>query len=257
MAEMVVGGAGLLRPAPQNPMIENIRANSMREPACNLRDLTDAADGRPCFLFGGGPSLENAIPPIRRALDAGFDPLMVAVDRAAKPLHAGGIRPQVICSLDYQEITQWHCKGLHLHDTILIANTSVHPSVPRLFPDVVWYNVAPVLGRPLEPSKAESYRLFPRVDTLNFSPGLVGGEALAVSVWFKPSRIVLCGYDCGGEPKRDQVLANLARWIEMMVPVLGCPVWNTSKIRTIQRGVRCLSIQAALLECGAPLVAGG
>lgn len=234
-------------PISDKVLTDNIRANSLREGVCNLRDLEGAASGRPCFLLGTGPSFNAATYILGKAIAGGFDPLVISVDRGLPYAQRLGVFPQLTVAIDYQAIAADLVKPADTLSTVLVANTAVNPAVPKFFPDVVWYNVAPVAGRPVENAKRVSYALFPRADILQFSPGLVGGEALMVANFLRPDKIILIGFDCWeARGPQSKALAGLARFVEIMVPNFSCPVWNCSGRATISAGVECMGIDEAI-----------
>ena len=90
-----------------------------------------ALDGRfqgvPALVVGAGPSLDNNLAALRKVSDRA---LLIAVDTAVRPLHAAGIRPHLVVSVDPAEANARHLQGLPDPQGLwLVAEGSLTPDV--------------------------------------------------------------------------------------------------------------------------------
>ncbi len=89
--------------------------------------------GVPVVVVGAGPSLDDALPILKAKR-----PVIVAVDRAARPLLAAGITPDWIVSVELNPVGALKLRGLRgLEQTPLLF----HPSC---CPDTVWEYPGPL-----------------------------------------------------------------------------------------------------------------
>lgn len=97
--------------------------------------LKDAAKGIPAIVVSAGPSLNDDIDELRRAQDRA---IIISADSALSPLLKNGIKPHIVCTLDFQALNfekfspfidperQW--------DFILVAMIKGCPLIHKRFP---------------------------------------------------------------------------------------------------------------------------
>ncbi|MBI1190596.1 MAG: DUF115 domain-containing protein [Tepidisphaera sp.] len=104
--------------------------------APGIRDLRDAAKGRPAIIVAAGPSLRRNIdllsqPGIRDRV------VIIAVQTVLRPLLAKGIRPHFVTALDYHEISRRFYEGLSAADVegvTLVAEPKCNPAILAAWP---------------------------------------------------------------------------------------------------------------------------
>lgn len=104
--------------------------------SAGIRDLKDAAVGRPAIIVSAGPSLH-------RNIDLLLDPtvrervVIIAVQTVLKPLLGKGIRPHFVTALDYHEISHRFYEGLTAGDVegvTLVAEPKCNPAILAAWP---------------------------------------------------------------------------------------------------------------------------
>ncbi|MFA6045212.1 MAG: 6-hydroxymethylpterin diphosphokinase MptE-like protein, partial [Phycisphaerales bacterium] len=117
--------------------------------AAGIRDLKDAAAGRPAIIVAAGPSL-------RRNIDLLLDPavrervVIIAVQTVLKPLLAKGIRPHFVTALDYHEISRRFYEGLSAKDVegvTLVAEPKCNPAILAAWPGALRFVADDTLDR--------------------------------------------------------------------------------------------------------------
>jgi hypothetical protein len=107
--------------------------------APGVRDLENAAKGRPAVVVSAGPSLKRNIellsrPGVRDRV------VIVAVQTVLKTLLEHGIRPHFVTALDYHEISRRFYEGLTPADVrgvTLVAEAKANPAILDAFPGVI------------------------------------------------------------------------------------------------------------------------
>ena len=103
--------------------------------ALNLRHIATASDaqifyrqfeGLPFLLIAAGPSLEDALGYLS-ALRERF--VLLAVDTALGVLLQNGIEPDFVISVDPQLLNARHFDGCFAPNTVLLAESCIHPSI--------------------------------------------------------------------------------------------------------------------------------
>ncbi|MFA5519471.1 MAG: 6-hydroxymethylpterin diphosphokinase MptE-like protein, partial [Spirochaetota bacterium] len=86
--------------------------------------------GIPAIVVGAGPSLIKSLDFIRENMHRA---LIVAVDTSYKILLDNGIVPHFCIAVDPQIINARYLEGTGETTTVLVADPTVHPSIPRFF----------------------------------------------------------------------------------------------------------------------------
>ncbi len=109
----------------------NCRENLPMIRACpGVRDLAGILAGVPVVVAAAGPSLDEAIPilAMRR-------PLVIALDRAARPLLEAGITPDWIVGVEHSPLGAEKMRGLKgLEKIPFVFHPCIHPDTLRLYP---------------------------------------------------------------------------------------------------------------------------
>ena len=108
-------------------VLANLPAVLQGSPVLSL--LSQAA-GVPALLIGPGPSLEEAIPWIRKVKDSA---LLIAVDTAHRILKMQGIQADLVVSLDFTELNYKHFEGFDSDEAFLIAFPGIDPRIPQKY----------------------------------------------------------------------------------------------------------------------------
>lgn len=113
-----------------------------------IRDLMDAAKGRPGVVVSAGPSLARNVD-LLRGEESRF--VIVATQTVLKTLLAKGIRPHFVCALDWSDISRRFYEGLTreaVEGVHLVVTPTVNPAVPEAWPGVLrmtWDAIADML----------------------------------------------------------------------------------------------------------------
>ena len=100
----------------------------------NTNELHLAARGSPAICVGAGPSLAKNVDLLRDP-DVRRNVVVVCAQTTLKPLLDRGIRPDIVTSLDYSEISRRFFESLPpLEDVTLVAEPKAHPAVFDSFP---------------------------------------------------------------------------------------------------------------------------
>src|SRR5262245_8545040 len=93
--------------------------------------LRSSCAGLPAVVVAAGPSLDRNLAELRAAADR---VLVIAVDTAARPLLAAGIRPQLVVAVDPSELNARHLRQLpDVRGMWLVAEGSLDPAVLAQF----------------------------------------------------------------------------------------------------------------------------
>ena len=122
-------------------LTNTIRNASALVAGSDIRALRDAYRGIPAVITAAGPSLDNALDPLRDLRDRG---LLIACDTTLRPLIANGVTPQLVVGADPGERNARHFQAVgDCHDTWLVAESALDPSVaPRFGNRSFWFRVA-------------------------------------------------------------------------------------------------------------------
>ncbi|MDX2016299.1 MAG: 6-hydroxymethylpterin diphosphokinase MptE-like protein [Planctomycetota bacterium] len=107
--------------------------------APGVKDLENAAKGRPAVVVSAGPSLKRNLellsrPGVRDRV------VIIAVQTVLKTLLEHGIRPHFVTALDYHEISRRFYEGLTPADVrgvTLVAEAKANPAILDAFPGVI------------------------------------------------------------------------------------------------------------------------
>lgn len=171
-----------------------------RQAAMNYSDISGApsfgwlrssAKGLPVVVCGIGPSLDQDIPVIKKAMS---NIILLATDAAFRPLTAAGVKPHLVINFDCKQTQKTLFEGLEGHtvDVPLLANSCAHPDMlaswlgPKMFfnmqhqgvdfMDIVLPNVYPEFGQ-------------------LSNHGTVGNSAILVAYQMGARHILLSGMD--------------------------------------------------------------
>lgn len=94
-----------------------------------IKDLEGMFEGRPGLVVGAGPSLNDALPHIRKAAD-GY--VIIATGTSLRPLLAAGIKPDLVVSVDASVKTAPQFEA-SCDDLFLVCSSFAHPPILRQF----------------------------------------------------------------------------------------------------------------------------
>ncbi len=121
-------------------IIENIVKNvSDIALGSSLDYLKNKAKNKPALIVASGPSLSNDIETIKYYRDK-F--IIIAVDSVANVLEQRAIKPDIICGLDYQQVTlekySPFMKKAYPDDTLFVFEPAIFYHIPKLFKNKVF-----------------------------------------------------------------------------------------------------------------------
>ncbi|HCR37534.1 MAG TPA: hypothetical protein DIU37_05230 [Opitutae bacterium] len=93
--------------------------------------MRDLFHGLPLILVGAGPSLDEALPFLKRVEARG---IIACVNSAYRSLRDAGIHPQITVAVDARPDTFKGYAGSLTEGTYLVAPYTVNPEVPKVFP---------------------------------------------------------------------------------------------------------------------------
>lgn len=99
-----------------------------------IRELHRVYEGKPAVVVSAGPSMARNI---RHLKAHRFDCVIIAVQTALKPMLKAGIRPHLVCALDFHPISARFYEGLNFIDTEgveLVLDSHCTPRIPALWP---------------------------------------------------------------------------------------------------------------------------
>lgn len=102
----------------------------------DLASIFNKFNNIPGIIISAGPSMELIIPHLK-VLKERF--LILSVDTALKSLIEEGIEPDFVMSIDSQYWNSLHLTGVRTKKSILIADSSVPPSIIRSFGNRVYF----------------------------------------------------------------------------------------------------------------------
>ncbi|MGB9744793.1 MAG: 6-hydroxymethylpterin diphosphokinase MptE-like protein [Desulfurella sp.] len=121
-------------------IIENIVKNiSDVALGFNLDYLKNRAKNKPALIVASGPSLSNDIETIKKYRDK-F--IVIAVDSVINILEQNNIKPDIICGLDYQQVTLEKysplMKKAQADDSIFVFEPAIFYQIPKLFKNKIY-----------------------------------------------------------------------------------------------------------------------
>ena len=112
-------------------ILKNILANlPLVIQSAPVLSLLSKAAGIPALLIGPGPSLEEAIPSIRKMQDSS---MVIAIDTAHRILLRHGIQADIVVSLDFTELNSKHFEGFDPDEAFLVAFPGIDPRIPQKY----------------------------------------------------------------------------------------------------------------------------
>lgn len=162
--------------------LENLAENQI----CFSETLQNAFSGRTAVILAGGPSLNEALPWVRKNSDR---LLVIAVSRICRTLREEGIIPHIIVSVD-PTILSFEIS----REMLLLANS---PN-PPLF--ISSFHVTPLLAGQWPGEHLYTGPLFPwrtplNIDSLRYNGPTVSNYAISLSMHMGCTTIILAGVD--------------------------------------------------------------
>ncbi len=140
---------------------------------------------RRALITGAGPSLENQIPKIKEFHESGF---LIATDTSFPALKSNGVKPDIVISIDCQQISYMHFLSGFPADIPLVLDLASPPDLTKLTDKLFFFTS----GHPLSQYVNTNWRQFPYIDT---SGGNVSHAALSLANGLGASEIYLFGMD--------------------------------------------------------------
>ena len=159
--------------------------NSVANLAAAQRSTTVIAPQRSVLIAAAGPSLEIQLDLIREKKEHSF---LISTDTALSCLLKNDIKPDLVISIDCQQITYHHFMYGYPEDVPLVADLASPPAVSRLTDRTLFFTS----GHPFSHYINRNWRKFPFVDT---SGGNVTHAALSLADTLGASEIFLFGAD--------------------------------------------------------------
>ncbi|HLF92960.1 MAG TPA: 6-hydroxymethylpterin diphosphokinase MptE-like protein [Planctomycetota bacterium] len=117
-------------------LAKDVERNSLRSittaaRSCGVKALKGAFKELPAIVIGAGPSLTDTVPHLRAAQGKA---VLIAVDRALKPLLAAGIVPQFVLSIDMEPVLEKLYEGLDIPpEVVLLYDPDCYYQVPAKY----------------------------------------------------------------------------------------------------------------------------
>jgi hypothetical protein len=112
-------------------LLNTLRNLSRLEEEADVAALDGAVEGKLAFIAAAGPSLDAALPLLRRAQSSA---LVIAVDTALRPLLSADVAPHLVVGVDPSESNARHLVDLPpCPDVHLVAEASLDPDALRSF----------------------------------------------------------------------------------------------------------------------------
>ncbi len=137
------------------------------------------------LITGAGPSLEEQIPDIKTNRKDSF---LIATDTSLPSLLIHDIIPDVVISIDCQQVSYHHFLGGFPKEVPLVLDLASPPVLTDLTEKLVFFSS----GHPFSQYVTSHWRLFPRIDT---SGGNVSHAALSLAGLLGAHEIFLFGID--------------------------------------------------------------
>jgi hypothetical protein len=166
-----------------------------------IKFLIDSCNGMPAIVVGIGPSLDAAIPELKKAQGKA---IIVATDAAFRPLMANGIRPDLVLSFDCKQEQGLVWNGVPAHDVPLLIDVCAHPdAIASWKGPVLFYNH---YHESDEFSKSIIHNVYTHIGNLP-SGGTVGNSAVVLTKALGCSIALLVGMDFCYGSSGDGVVA--------------------------------------------------
>lgn len=140
---------------------------------------------RKIMITGAGPSLEDHVERIRSLRGETF---LIASDTSLPTLLAHGIKPDLVISIDCQQVSYHHFLGGYPRDVPMVLDLASPPVLTSLTDRLVFFSS----GHPLSQYVNSHWRRFPLIDT---SGGNVSHAALSLAALLGAEDILLFGID--------------------------------------------------------------
>ena len=137
------------------------------------------------MIAGAGPSIESQIENIRNKRD---NCMLIATDTVLPYLAGENLYPDLIISIDCQQITYNHFMGFNYSDIPVVLDLSSPPYLSRIFKNKTYFSS----GHPFSRYTATYWKYFPVIDT---SGGNVGHSAVSLAKSLGAKTIELYGLD--------------------------------------------------------------
>jgi hypothetical protein len=140
---------------------------------------------RKILITGAGPSLEDQIAGIRSKKTEGY---LIASDTSLPTLLANGIKPDLVVSIDCQQVSYHHFLSGYPEDVPLVLDLASPPILATLTDRLIFFSS----GHPFSQYVSSHFRHFPRIDT---SGGNVSHAAVSLAGALGAEEITLFGID--------------------------------------------------------------
>ncbi|MBA7620033.1 hypothetical protein ES703_27375 [subsurface metagenome] len=140
---------------------------------------------RKAIVTGAGPSLELQIGELRRLKPKGF---VIASDTSLPALLQYDIKPDLVLSIDCQQVSYHHFLQGMPNDIPLVLDLASPPVLTRLSEKTIFFSS----GHPFSQYVTSSWRKFPFIDT---SGGNVSHAAVSLALFLGAEEIYLLGAD--------------------------------------------------------------
>ncbi len=140
---------------------------------------------REAIVIGAGPSLELQIDRLRSLKEKGF---IIASDTSLPALLQYGIKPDLVISIDCQQISYHHFLQGIPEDIPLVLDLASPPVITRLTDKTIFFSS----GHPFSQYVASNWRRFPTIDT---SGGNVSHAAISLAQFLGAKKVYLLGAD--------------------------------------------------------------
>ncbi|MCF7928586.1 MAG: DUF115 domain-containing protein [Spirochaetales bacterium] len=142
---------------------------------------------RRALVTAAGPSLEDHLDEIRRESESSAT-ILIATDTSLPALVQSGILPDLVITIDCQDISYHHFLQGYPESVPLVIDLASPPSLTRFTDQLVFFSS----GHPLSRYLSRHWRPFPHIDT---SGGNVSQAALSLSDFLGTDSVRLYGAD--------------------------------------------------------------
>jgi len=159
--------------------------NSIANLAAAQHSTTIIPPRKKALIAAAGPSLELQLDDLRKQMKDSF---LISTDTALSCLLKNSIKPDLVISIDCQQITYHHFMAGYPEDVPLVLDLASPPAVSRLTENTLFFTS----GHPFSRYINRNWRKFPFVDT---SGGNVTHSALSLADTLGASEIYIYGAD--------------------------------------------------------------
>ncbi len=160
--------------------------NTLRNLPSASQATTTLRPSRRITVTGAGPSLEDQLPAIRRQQETGCT--LLATDTSLPVLIAHGLKPDIVISIDCQQISYHHFLQGYPREIPLVLDLASPPEIARLSDRPFFFSS----GHPFSLFINRRFRAFPQIDT---SGGNVSHAAVSLASLMGAQEIHLYGTD--------------------------------------------------------------